>query len=135
MRMISQTRRLSTPSAINRSPTRALMVCFLSATVPAPRRTVRVLPSSPSSPPAPPGYWGRGHQLAGRSGRRDGTGMAHPPGVARGRGRAAHHDTRGRGGGLVMRAVDPRLLRHAGAARGYLAVVVLLGLTVTALVL
>ena len=34
-----------------------------------------------------------------------------------------------------MRAVDPRLLRHAGAARGYLAVVVLLGLTVTALVL
>ena len=34
-----------------------------------------------------------------------------------------------------MRAVDPRLLRHAGAARGYLAVVVLLGLAVTALVL
>ena len=34
-----------------------------------------------------------------------------------------------------MRAVDPRLLRQAGAARGYLAVVVLLGLTVTALVL
>ena len=34
-----------------------------------------------------------------------------------------------------MRAVVPRLLRHAGAARGYLAVVVLLGLTVTALVL
>ena len=34
-----------------------------------------------------------------------------------------------------MRAVDPRLLRHAGAARGYLAIVVPLGLTVTALVL
>jgi ATP-binding cassette, subfamily C, bacterial CydD len=34
-----------------------------------------------------------------------------------------------------MRAVDPRLLRHARAARGYLAVVVLLGLTVTILVL
>ena len=34
-----------------------------------------------------------------------------------------------------MRAVDPRLLRHAGAARGYLAAVVLLGLTVTVLVL
>jgi ATP-binding cassette, subfamily C, bacterial CydD len=34
-----------------------------------------------------------------------------------------------------MRAVDPRLLRHAGAVRGYLAVVVLLGLTVTVLVL
>src|ERR1700747_9869 len=34
-----------------------------------------------------------------------------------------------------MRAVDPRLLRHAGAARGYLAIVVLLGLAVTALVL
>jgi ATP-binding cassette, subfamily C, bacterial CydD len=34
-----------------------------------------------------------------------------------------------------MRAVDPRLLRHARAARGYLALVVVLGLTVTALVL
>src|SRR6516165_2285509 len=41
----------------------------------------------------------------------------------------------GSGGGLVMRAVDPRLLRHARAARGYLALVVVLGLTVTALVL
>ena len=34
-----------------------------------------------------------------------------------------------------MRAVDPRLLRYARAARGYLALVVVLGLTVTALVL
>ena len=34
-----------------------------------------------------------------------------------------------------MKAVDPRLLRHARAARGYLAVVVALGLAVTALVL
>jgi ATP-binding cassette, subfamily C, bacterial CydD len=34
-----------------------------------------------------------------------------------------------------MRAVDPRLLRHARAARGYLALVVALGLAVTALVL
>ena len=34
-----------------------------------------------------------------------------------------------------MRAVDPRLLRHARAARGYLALVVVLGLTVTGLVL
>ena len=34
-----------------------------------------------------------------------------------------------------MRPVDPRLLRHAGAARGYLAVVVVLGLTLAALVL
>jgi ATP-binding cassette, subfamily C, bacterial CydD len=34
-----------------------------------------------------------------------------------------------------MKAVDPRLLRHARAARGYLAVVVVLGLAVTALVL
>jgi len=34
-----------------------------------------------------------------------------------------------------MRAVDPRLLRYARAARGYLAIVVVLGLTVTALVL
>src|SRR5215472_2793844 len=32
----------------------------------------------------------------------------------------------GSGGGLVMRAVDPRLLRHARAARGYLALVVVL---------
>jgi ATP-binding cassette, subfamily C, bacterial CydD len=41
----------------------------------------------------------------------------------------------GSGGGLVMKAVDPRLLRHAGAVRGYLAVVVVLGLTVAVLVL
>src|SRR5215469_7218250 len=41
----------------------------------------------------------------------------------------------GSGGGLVMRAVDLRLLRHTGAVRGYLAVVVVLGLAVTALVL
>ena len=34
-----------------------------------------------------------------------------------------------------MRAVDPRLLRHARAARGYLALVVVLGLAVTVLVL
>jgi ATP-binding cassette subfamily C protein CydD len=34
-----------------------------------------------------------------------------------------------------MRPVDPRLLRHAGAARGYLAVVVVLGLMLAALVL
>src|SRR5215472_1390419 len=34
-----------------------------------------------------------------------------------------------------MRAVDPRLLRHARAARGYLAVAVLLGLVVTGLIL
>src|ERR1700745_4205401 len=34
-----------------------------------------------------------------------------------------------------MRAVDPRLLRHARAARGYLIVTVLLGLAVTGLIL
>src|SRR6516164_6566719 len=34
-----------------------------------------------------------------------------------------------------MRAVDPRLLRHARAARGYLVVTVLLGLAVTGLIL
>src|SRR6516162_3328974 len=34
-----------------------------------------------------------------------------------------------------MRAVDPRLLRHARAARGYLVVAVLLGLAVTGLIL
>jgi len=34
-----------------------------------------------------------------------------------------------------MRAVDPRLLRHARAARGYLVVTVLLGLVVTGLIL
>ena len=34
-----------------------------------------------------------------------------------------------------MRPVDPRLLRHARAARGYLVVVVLLGLALTGLVL
>ena len=34
-----------------------------------------------------------------------------------------------------MRAVDPRLLRHARAARGYLVVAVLLGLVVTGLIL
>ena len=34
-----------------------------------------------------------------------------------------------------MRAVDPRLLRHARAARGYLAVAVLSGLAVTGLIL
>jgi thiol reductant ABC exporter CydD subunit len=34
-----------------------------------------------------------------------------------------------------MRAVDPRLLRHAQAARGYLVVTVLLGLAVTGLIL
>jgi ATP-binding cassette, subfamily C, bacterial CydD len=34
-----------------------------------------------------------------------------------------------------MRAVDPRLLRHARAARGYLAVAVLLGLAATGLIL
>ena len=34
-----------------------------------------------------------------------------------------------------MRPVDPRLLRHAGAARGYLIFTVGLGLAVTALVL
>ena len=33
-----------------------------------------------------------------------------------------------------MRAVDPRLLRHARAARGYLVVAVLLGLAVTGLI-
>ena len=35
----------------------------------------------------------------------------------------------------AMRAVDPRLLRHARAARGYLIVAVLLGLAVTGLIL
>src|ERR1700748_976335 len=34
-----------------------------------------------------------------------------------------------------MRAVDPRLLRHARSARGYLVVTVLLGLAVTGLIL
>jgi ATP-binding cassette subfamily C protein CydD len=34
-----------------------------------------------------------------------------------------------------MRAVDPRLLRHARAARGYLVVAVSLGLAVTGLIL
>ena len=34
-----------------------------------------------------------------------------------------------------MRAVDPRLLRHARAARGHLAVAILLGLAVTGLIL
>jgi ABC transporter transmembrane region len=34
----------------------------------------------------------------------------------------------------AMRAVDPRLLRHAQAARGYLAVTVMLGLAVTGLI-
>ena len=34
-----------------------------------------------------------------------------------------------------MRAVDPRLLRHVRAARGYLVVAVLLGLVVTGLIL
>jgi hypothetical protein len=34
-----------------------------------------------------------------------------------------------------MRPVDPRLLRHAAAARGYLVLTVLLGLATTALIL
>ena len=34
-----------------------------------------------------------------------------------------------------MRPVDPRLLRHAAAARGYLALTVILGLATTALIL
>src|SRR5712692_8486335 len=51
--------------------------------------------------------------------------------------RTLHSDSHDLGCGDLhpMRPVDPRLLRYACAARGYLAVTVLLGLAVTALVL
>ncbi|HET7245083.1 MAG TPA: hypothetical protein VFJ07_09635, partial [Streptosporangiaceae bacterium] len=39
------------------------------------------------------------------------------------------------GRGTAMKPLDPRLLRRAGAARGFLAVTVALGLAATALIL
>src|SRR5262245_30875700 len=130
--MISQTRWLSAPSAINRSPTWALMVRFLPRRCPGRTATSRPLPSSP---PAPPGSWGRGHRLAGRWARRGDPATLTPRGWRAGGSARRTMIPAARVEAWSMRAVDPRLLRHAGAARGYLAVVVLLGLTVTALVL